>query len=203
MDIQVHPSMYVYIRAHTSTYKYILCYTETHYCQVRRARAYLDSLSMDGAEVAINCLCSARSCATCWCPDSELADAHRGECTYRRMAGVMEESDAARGQLLAYDDGLIGLVKDVKAVEGGSGTGCFRAMHDNWCPSSSSSCLPPRTNYINCIWASLETTLCQLYSIATLRSCDILVLSTAKGSHWSPLHGSLEKIVRLICLCGG
>jgi hypothetical protein len=77
-DIQVHPSMYEYIRVRTSTYKYILCYTEPHYCQVRRARAYLDSLSMDGAEVAINCLCSARSCATCWCPDSELADAHRG-----------------------------------------------------------------------------------------------------------------------------
>jgi hypothetical protein len=52
--------MYEYIRVRTSTYKYILCYTEPHYCQVRRARAYLDSLSMDGAEVAINCLCSAR-----------------------------------------------------------------------------------------------------------------------------------------------
>ena len=43
---------------------------------------------MDGAEVASNCLCSVRSCATCWCPDSELADAHRGECHYRRMAEV-------------------------------------------------------------------------------------------------------------------
>ena len=116
-DIQVHPSMYEYIRVRTSTYKYILCYTEPHYCQVRRVRAYLDSLSMDGAEVAINCLCSARSCATCWCPDSELADAHRGECAYRRMAEVMEELDAARDQLLDDDDGLIGLVKDVKAVE--------------------------------------------------------------------------------------
>ena len=60
-------------------------------------RAYLDSLSMDGAEVAVNCLCSARSCATCWCPDSELADGHRGECHYRRMAEVMEQLDAARG----------------------------------------------------------------------------------------------------------
>jgi hypothetical protein len=28
------------------------------YVQVRRTRAYLDSLSMDGAEVAVNCLCS-------------------------------------------------------------------------------------------------------------------------------------------------
>jgi hypothetical protein len=42
---------------------------------VRRTRAYLDSLSMDGAEVAVNCLCSVRSCATCWCPDDALADA--------------------------------------------------------------------------------------------------------------------------------
>ena len=49
---------------------------------------------MDGAEVAVNCLCSARSCATCWCHDSELADGHRGECEYRRMAEVMEQLDA-------------------------------------------------------------------------------------------------------------
>ncbi len=111
--------MYVYIRVHTTTHKCVLCYTETHYCQVLRARAYpsLDSLSMDGAELAIYCMRSARSCATCWCPDSELADAHRGECAYRRMAEVMEELDAARDQLLDDDDGLIGLVKDVKAVE--------------------------------------------------------------------------------------
>jgi hypothetical protein len=33
------------------------------------------------------------------------------------------------------------------------------------------------------------TTLCQLCSIATLRSCDVLILSTAEGSHWSPLQG--------------
>jgi hypothetical protein len=33
------------------------------------------------------------------------------------MAEVMEELDAARDQLLDDDDGLIGLVKDVKAVE--------------------------------------------------------------------------------------
>ena len=62
--------------------------------KVRRSRAYLDSLSMDGAEVAVNCLCSVRSCPTCWCPDRELADAHSGECKYRRMAEVMEELDA-------------------------------------------------------------------------------------------------------------
>ena len=72
---------------------------------------------MDGAEVAINRLCSARSCATCWCPDNELADGHCGECKYRRMAEVMAELDAARDQLLDQDDELIGLVKDSKEVE--------------------------------------------------------------------------------------
>jgi hypothetical protein len=68
--------------------------------QVRRSRAYLDSLSMDGAEVAVNCLCSVRSCATCWCPDSELADAHREACKYSRMAEVMAELVAERDVLL-------------------------------------------------------------------------------------------------------
>ena len=72
---------------------------------------------MDGAEVAVNCLCSARSCATCWCPDSELADGHRDRCQYRRMAEVMEELDAARDLLLDEDDALVGRVKDVKEVE--------------------------------------------------------------------------------------
>ena len=70
---------------------------------------------MDGAEVAVNCLCSARSCATCWCPDSELADGHRGECHYRRMAEVMEQLDAARDDLLDEEDHVVGRVKDVKA----------------------------------------------------------------------------------------
>ena len=79
-------------------------YTLIHFFQVRRFRAYLDSLSMDGAEVATNCLCSVRSCATCWCPDSELADGHRGECQYRRMAQVMEQLDAARDELLDDED---------------------------------------------------------------------------------------------------
>ena len=92
-------------------------YTPIHFFQVRRFRAYLDSLSMDGAEVATNCLCSVRSCATCWCPDSELADAHRGECHYRRMAKVMEQLDAARDELLDDEDELVGRVKDVKEVE--------------------------------------------------------------------------------------
>ncbi len=72
---------------------------------------------MDGAEVAVNCLCSARSCATCWCPDSELADGHRGECDYCRMAEVMEQLDAARDELLDEDDKLVGRVKDKEEVE--------------------------------------------------------------------------------------
>ena len=72
---------------------------------------------MDGAEVAVNCLCSVRSCATCWCPDDDLANAHRGECEYRRMAAVMEELDEARDRLLDDEDRLVGRVKDVKEVE--------------------------------------------------------------------------------------
>ncbi len=71
---------------------------------------------MDGAEVAVNCLCSASSCATCWCPDNELADAHQGVCEYHRMAEVMKQLDA-RDDLLDDGDGLVGRVKDVKEVE--------------------------------------------------------------------------------------
>ena len=106
-----------YIHVCTSIYQDILAYTDTYCFQARRTRAYLDSLSMDGAEVAVNCLCSARSCATCWCPDSELADGHRGECQYRRMAEVMEQLDAARDELLDADDKLVGRVKDKEEVE--------------------------------------------------------------------------------------
>jgi hypothetical protein len=79
----------MYIHVYTVIYFDMQVYTDIYTLQVRRCRAYLDSLSMDGAEVAVNCLCSARSCPTCWCPDSELANAHRGECHYRRMAEVM------------------------------------------------------------------------------------------------------------------
>jgi hypothetical protein len=89
--------------------------TDTYFLQVQRTRAYLDSLSMDSAEVAVNCLCSVRSCSTCWCP--ELANAHRGECEYRRMTAVMEELDAEWDRLLDEDDKLVGRVKDVKEVE--------------------------------------------------------------------------------------
>ncbi len=52
-------------------------YTKIYTFQVRRCRAYLDSLSMDGAEFAVNCLCSAHSCPTCWCPDSDMAKADK------------------------------------------------------------------------------------------------------------------------------
>ncbi len=74
---------------------------------------------MDGAEVAVNYRFSARSCPRCWCPDSELADGHRGECHYRRMAEVMEQLDAARpgDELLDDNDQLVGGVKDIKEVE--------------------------------------------------------------------------------------
>ena len=109
--------MTLYIIVYMCIYMNILVYTDIYYFQARRMRAYLDSLSMDGAEVAVNCLCSARSCATCWCPDSELADGHRGECHYRRMAEVMEQLDAARDDLLDEEDHVVGRVKDVKAVE--------------------------------------------------------------------------------------
>jgi hypothetical protein len=81
------------------------------------AGAYLDSLSLDGAEVAVNCLCSARSCSTCWCPDSELADGHGGECQYSRMAEVIEQLDAAYNELLDDDDKLVGRIKDKEEVE--------------------------------------------------------------------------------------
>ncbi len=72
---------------------------------------------MDGAEVSVTCLCSTRSCATCWCPDSELADGHRGECQYRGMTEVMEQVDAARNELLDEEDTLVGRVKDKEEVE--------------------------------------------------------------------------------------
>ena len=105
---------YIYVY---SIYHVIPVHTKLNISQVRLCRAYLDSLSMDGAEIATNCLCSTRSCPTCWCPDSELADGHRGECQYRRMAEVMEQLDAARDDLLDDDDALVGRVKDVKEVE--------------------------------------------------------------------------------------
>ena len=87
------------------------------YVQVRRTRAYLDSLSMDGAEVAVEWLCSVHSCATCWCPNNELADTHCGACKYSKMTEVMLQLDAERDVLLDADDELVGLVKDVKDVE--------------------------------------------------------------------------------------
>ena len=115
MQYTVYRLVYtVYRLVYNSIYS---VYTPIHFFQVRRFRAYLDSLSMDGAEVATNCLCSVRSCATCWCPDPELADGHRGECQYSRMAEVMEQLDAARDELLDDEDELVGRVKDVKEVE--------------------------------------------------------------------------------------
>jgi len=87
------------------------------YQQVRRARGYLDSLCMDGAEVAVNCAWNVRSCPTCWCPDDDLA---RTDTTYkyRRVAEVLSKLDAARDELLDEDeDTLPGCAKDVNAAE--------------------------------------------------------------------------------------
>ncbi len=57
------PSMYQYIPV-------MLWYVQ--YWQMLCFHAYLDSLSMDGSEVAVNCLCSELSCVTCWCDSGVL-----------------------------------------------------------------------------------------------------------------------------------
>ena len=63
----------------------------------------MDSLSMDGAEVAMHCMCSNPSCPTCTCLDKELADPH-SDCTYRTAAVVMADLEAARDEFLDKDD---------------------------------------------------------------------------------------------------
>jgi hypothetical protein len=155
---------------------------------------------MDGAEVAINCLCSARSCATCWCPDSELADAHRGECAYRRMAEVMAELDAARDQLRDDDDGLIGLVKDVKVVE--------RRLRHRLLPRNAWRLVPffeflsaPKDElhqwYLGLVGDHIVPTVLYRYT-QILRRPDLV------NSRGKPLATTARlKIVRPICLCGG
>ncbi len=72
---------------------------------------------MDDAQVAVNCLCSVQSCATCWCPDSELSDGHSRECHYCRMTELMEQLQVACDELLDEDDHLVGRVKDKEEVE--------------------------------------------------------------------------------------
>jgi hypothetical protein len=74
---------------------------------VRCFHAYLDSLSMDDAEVAVNCLCLAGLYAMSRCPDSELAYGYCGACQYRQMAKVMEQLDGARDKVLDEDGELI------------------------------------------------------------------------------------------------
>jgi hypothetical protein len=190
---------------------------------------------MDGAKVAFNCLCSVRSCATCWCPDNELANGHRGACQYRRMAEVMEQLDAARDELLDKDNVLVGRVKDVNEVE--------KRLRHTLLPRNAWRLLPffelfmcaPNdelhqwlvlciyfvygwyfvytmhvlqyyefalcvlcmyfnimnfkymyyvyTLFISGIWASLETILLLLCSIATPRNYGIQTLSIARESH--------------------
>ena len=86
--------------------------------QVPRCRGFMDSLSMDGAEVAMHCMCSNRSCPTCTCPDKELADPHRGNCTYSTAAAVMAVLDEARDEFLDDDDHVKrGHCKDVTDAE--------------------------------------------------------------------------------------
>ena len=77
----------------------VLTWDVSGYEQVRRCRGYLDSLCMDGAEVAINCAWNVRSCPTCWCPDDEFA---RTDNTYkyRHAAEVLSKLYAARDELL-------------------------------------------------------------------------------------------------------
>jgi hypothetical protein len=102
-----------FIPVHTSAYKNALVLTNTYYILVHPIDrdivllgVKLSGISgflehgLDCAEVEVNCMCSARSCATCWCPDNELVDAHSSKCKYRRMAEVMGALEAARDQLL-------------------------------------------------------------------------------------------------------
>ena len=113
------------------------------YQQVRRARGYLDSLCMDGAEVAVNCEWNVRSCPTCWCPDGDLA---RTDKTYkfRRVAEVLSKLDAARDELLDEDDDTLpGLLRSAYVI------GCSPATHGCLFPSLSCSCLAQRTNRTN------------------------------------------------------
>ncbi len=151
---------------------------------------------------------------------------HSGECQYSRMAGVMEQLDAAHNELLDKDNKLVGCVKDKEEVEK-----CLRhkllplnvwllipffklfmsspkdELHQ-WLVICSCMYMTvlgmylyvlyvlgmyhhvPST-YCTCIlthftgaWASLETTLSQLFSIIIPRFCGVLTSLTAKASHW-------------------
>ena len=116
------------------------------YQQVRRARGYLDSLCMDGAEVAVNCAWNVRSCPTCWCPDDDLARTDKTY-KYRRVAEVLSKLDAAQDELLDEDDDTRpGCAQDVKDAEKRI---CSHATHGCLCPTSSCSCLAPRMNCTN------------------------------------------------------
>ena len=79
----------------------------------------MDSLCMDGAEVSMACMCSNRSCPTCWCPDSQLDETHHhANCKYRMAADVFAKVDAERDELLDDDDDVLrGKCDDVKQAE--------------------------------------------------------------------------------------
>ncbi len=106
---------------------------------------------MDWEDIATNCLCFAHSFPTCLCPDSELADGHRGECQYRRMAEVMKQLDAARTTCWTIMMTWSGVSKMSKKSRRGSGISCCRTTHGVWCLSwtLTCSCQHPRTNCIN------------------------------------------------------
>ena len=77
----------------------------------------MDSLCMDGAEVSMACMCSNRSCPTCWCPDSQLADTLH-TCKYRKAADVFAQVDSARGELLDDEENILrGKGNDVREAE--------------------------------------------------------------------------------------
>ena len=83
----------------------ILVYTDLTldilvYQQVRRSRGHLDSLCMDGAEVAMNCALNIRTR------------------TDKIVVDVLSKLDAALDELLDEDDDtLLGCAKDVNAAK--------------------------------------------------------------------------------------
>ena len=61
---------------------------------------------MDGEEVSVACMCSNRSCPCCWCPDSQLDEAHN-TCEYRKAADVSAQVEVARDELLDDDENVL------------------------------------------------------------------------------------------------
>ena len=85
--------------------------------KVYRCRAFLDRLSMDGAEVAAACLGNTRNCLTCWCPKNQLADTDRCH-PLRKVSDLLTRLDQYRDDLLDEEgeplDRCIGKVGDAE-----------------------------------------------------------------------------------------